>query len=169
MKHAKNRLAAFGMMLGWLAAGSLQAQTAVLVREWPFTSSANPAAPEVTSAIPEEARAVIQQGQFASGWFEHDSMLGSEKGIWDLGRKGILTLSKWSGEAGPATASHEITVRVTQWYDGASTAHSPPWTCRVRGWPTVLRQIWHRGQSATGLRMKRTGRLILVPPRIPWL
>ncbi|MDB6032100.1 MAG: hypothetical protein JWM16_2438 [Verrucomicrobiales bacterium] len=117
MKHTKKTLAALGLALGWLT-GSLQAQSAVVVREWPFSSNANPAGPEVTSSNFEEARATVQQGQFASGWFEQDSMLGTEKGIWDLGRKGTVTLSKWSDQTGPATASHEITVRVTQWYDG---------------------------------------------------
>jgi hypothetical protein len=118
MTNIQKLTSALRMVLATLAVTSAQAQTTLVLQEWQFTTQANPSTPEIAPGVPAEARATIQEGRFASGWIDRDGMLGSSKGIWDLGRKGTIALNKWSAEAGPSTTSRDITVKVTQWYDG---------------------------------------------------
>jgi len=110
MKTTMNRILTVCLALGAAAAGAT-AQSAQ--RNWEFTTGDSPA-----MSASGGGEAVLAPGDFASGWIESDAIFGGATGIWDLGRKGKITLSDSNLLASAPGQSREITVRVTQWVDG---------------------------------------------------
>jgi hypothetical protein len=87
--------------------------------EWRFSSALSPAAPEVATGGAGIAQAIVTPGQYASGWMSTNAILGSALGIWDLGRNGTITLNNPSGLAGDSSSERLITIKITQYQDGA--------------------------------------------------
>jgi len=83
-------------------------------QEWDFNSGASRVGPDVTSNVTTPAQATIAPGEFASGWLPQVP-LGNATGVWDLGRRGTITIA-----CPPATApaAKTIRVRIAQWIDG---------------------------------------------------
>jgi len=80
---------------------------------WGFASQANPTSPEISPG--GSATASIVPGEFASGWMENNAILGTAQGIWDLGRRGTITLSAGSSLV---SSGSRFTVKVMQYQDG---------------------------------------------------
>lgn len=118
MKNVMNRMLALMSVVAGLAALSVQAQTTTIHQEWRFNTDANPALPETAPSGGAVATALVQQGEFASGWLAQDAVLGSSSGVWDLGRNGTVTLTNWSVLSGAASGQRELTIQVAQWNDG---------------------------------------------------
>lgn len=118
MKNLLKQTAAASMilMISGLAAQSAQNLPASSY-EWRFGTIANPALPEVSAG--GSAQASIGLGQFASGWMSTNAILGSAQGIWDLGRRGTITLSNPSGLAGNLGQERLVTISVVQYQDGS--------------------------------------------------
>ena len=116
MKNLKRISAVLVLLLISVFAG-LSAQNAASTYEWKFDTSANPTLAEIWAASP--AQAVITPGQFASGWMSTNAILGSAQGIWDLGRRGTITLSNPSGLAGNLGQERLVTISVVQYQDGS--------------------------------------------------
>jgi len=60
-------------------------------QEWRFDTAANPAAPETVSNPYGSPVAIINPGDFATGWWDSDPAFGSKQGFWDLGSGGTIT------------------------------------------------------------------------------
>lgn len=110
MKTTMNRILAVCLALGAAAAAATAQSTE---RNWEFATGDSPA-----MSASGGGQAVLAPGDFASGWIESDAIFGGATGIWDLGRKGTVTLSDSNLLASVSGQSREITVRVTQWVDG---------------------------------------------------
>jgi hypothetical protein len=117
MKNALSQSAA--LLAGILAgAGALSAAQPATTYQWQFLSGANPAAPEAAPAGAGAAQATITVGPLGTGWFAAaTNICGDAAGVWDLGRNGVITLSRPAGLADPAQ-DQILTVKVTQYQGG---------------------------------------------------
>ena len=87
-------------------------------QEWRFTTDANPASPEVLSNAYGTAEASIAPGLLSSGWIDQLPGLGTNRGYWDLGSNGSITLTIAGNSATAPNASQFVWVQIVQWYDG---------------------------------------------------
>ena len=95
------------------------ANAANKVETWHFDSSASPILPDLVTLPPASCQAMVQPGNFASGWLETNPVFGSAHGVWDLGRLGTITCSGLGGLVGGAGQERACKVKVTQYNDGA--------------------------------------------------
>lgn len=91
------------------------AETPVARQEWDFTTGGTVVGPDAVSNVTTPAEARIVPGDFASGWLPQVP-LGNATGVWDLGRRGTVTVV-CPPPSGPG-ATKTIRVRVAQWIDG---------------------------------------------------
>lgn len=71
--------------------------------EWGFSTPDNPAVAQDGKA------AVIDCGDFSTGWWGDDFLLTTNRGMWDLGMSGQVTAS--------LTPANRITVTTLEWMD----------------------------------------------------
>lgn len=110
MKTNINRIVTVCLAFAAVTAG---AAIQSVERTWEFPTSANPAV-----SVSGGGRVVLAPGDFASGWISTDAMFGGATGVWDLGRRGTITLSDSNLLSARVSQQREITVRVSQWLDG---------------------------------------------------
>jgi hypothetical protein len=132
MKNTINRTTA---VLVVLVAIATSVQSAQPCYQWQFGSGVNPIAPEMSpGGAVGAAQAAIAAGAFASGWMVNNAIMGAAQGIWDLGRKGTITLSNPAGLVGDSGQARVFTVQVVQYQDGGiysehTTVSVPGATC----------------------------------------
>ncbi len=85
-------------------------------QHWRFDTNVNPAAPELYTNGAGVPEAVIELGQGAGGWIDTLWLLGTNQGVWDLGRNGKITFTVPNQECTNGCWKF-IVVQVTQYRD----------------------------------------------------
>lgn len=85
---------------------------------WTFASSNNPAAllPDLLTNS-YGAAGSLSFGLFSDGYISSDAFLGSQQGIWDLGRSGTMTLEITNTASSSAGSHKYVNVVLTQFRD----------------------------------------------------
>jgi len=86
-------------------------------QEWRFSTSANPAAPEVSNNPYGAPTASISVGPYGSGWLSQLPGLGTQYGYWDMGSAGVITVMLPNKPNPPAASSKWVAVQVTYFLD----------------------------------------------------
>jgi len=85
-------------------------------QRWTFNTNDNPASPELNHNSYGSPQASITLGPFGSGW-QWDLGFGTNRGYWDLGSNGSITLSIPNDPTAPAGAWKYVWVQMTYWDD----------------------------------------------------
>jgi hypothetical protein len=85
-------------------------------QRWTFNTNDNPASPELNHNSYGSPQASITLGPFGSGW-QWDLGFGTNRGYWDLGSNGSITLSIPNDPTAPAGAWKYMWVQMTYWDD----------------------------------------------------
>jgi hypothetical protein len=85
-------------------------------QQWTFNTGANPANPDLAANPYGVAQAQVAVGPFGAGWL-WDLRFGTNRGYWDLGRHGTVTLSIPNDPTAPGGAWKYVWVQMTYWDD----------------------------------------------------
>lgn len=91
-------------------------QVGTTFQRWTFNTNANPASPELASNPYGSPQAEVTVGPFGAGWL-WDLRFGTNRGYWDLGRGGTISISIPDDPSAPTGAWKYVWVQVTHWED----------------------------------------------------
>jgi hypothetical protein len=130
MKNTFNQLLLTLLVTG-VAPGLLAAAPAAPTNiGWQFATKDTVIPPDAGSSS-VGLSATITPGQFSSGWLAEHPVFGGASGLWDLGRRGTITMGNLGAALGNPATVRTFTVRVQQWVDGA--IYTVPATVAVPG------------------------------------